>query len=298
MRYSPGAVEVAIISLTEPRNRVYLLRTPSPRGRYYMVKRPITLSELQAHLEQQLGFLERSAASFDEGYESEAKRLAVTLRVLLHDTPKSHSLLGQLGKADQAFADTALDFDPTNPVPHGGLVFEALGPPKTRHVALLDDAPVCGSTPFHAWWTAPLFVDNERKILTRRDLILVAANQDGGAHVDPALDETYDKLSRLNSMGLFAVENGEARPMDGPERAAIRQITHEVLKTLKPGYEKRPSHQAGVIIGGISVVIEKTAAGQPRPAAAKAATRKIGRNERCPCGSGKKYKHCCGRLAA
>jgi len=25
--------------------------------------------------------------------------------------------------------------------------------------------------------------------------------------------------------------------------------------------------------------------------------RKIGRNEPCPCGSGKKYKHCCGRNA-
>ena len=23
---------------------------------------------------------------------------------------------------------------------------------------------------------------------------------------------------------------------------------------------------------------------------------KVGRNEPCPCGSGKKYKHCCGRL--
>ena len=25
--------------------------------------------------------------------------------------------------------------------------------------------------------------------------------------------------------------------------------------------------------------------------------RKIGRNEKCPCGSGKKYKHCCGQVA-
>jgi preprotein translocase subunit SecA len=25
--------------------------------------------------------------------------------------------------------------------------------------------------------------------------------------------------------------------------------------------------------------------------------RKVGRNEPCPCGSGKKYKHCCGRVA-
>ncbi|NOQ18309.1 MAG: hypothetical protein GQ507_03620 [Dehalococcoidales bacterium] len=23
--------------------------------------------------------------------------------------------------------------------------------------------------------------------------------------------------------------------------------------------------------------------------------KKVGRNEPCPCGSGKKYKHCCGR---
>jgi preprotein translocase subunit SecA len=25
---------------------------------------------------------------------------------------------------------------------------------------------------------------------------------------------------------------------------------------------------------------------------------KVGRNDPCPCGSGKKYKHCCGRKAA
>jgi len=27
----------------------------------------------------------------------------------------------------------------------------------------------------------------------------------------------------------------------------------------------------------------------------KRSTRKIGRNELCPCGSGKKYKRCCGK---
>ena len=30
------------------------------------------------------------------------------------------------------------------------------------------------------------------------------------------------------------------------------------------------------------------------PAPARAAGPKVGRNEPCPCGSGKKYKHCCG----
>ncbi|MAN99238.1 MAG: prepilin peptidase, partial [Roseovarius sp.] len=27
----------------------------------------------------------------------------------------------------------------------------------------------------------------------------------------------------------------------------------------------------------------------------RSAQRKVGRNEKCPCGSGKKYKHCCGK---
>jgi hypothetical protein len=33
----------------------------------------------------------------------------------------------------------------------------------------------------------------------------------------------------------------------------------------------------------------------PKPPLAPKARQKIGRNERCPCGSGKKFKHCCGR---
>jgi preprotein translocase subunit SecA len=36
--------------------------------------------------------------------------------------------------------------------------------------------------------------------------------------------------------------------------------------------------------------------GEEKPMPADAGT-KVGRNEPCPCGSGKKYKHCHGRLA-
>jgi preprotein translocase subunit SecA len=37
--------------------------------------------------------------------------------------------------------------------------------------------------------------------------------------------------------------------------------------------------------------------GPARPATVKRATPKVGRNDDCPCGSGKKYKKCCGRGA-
>src|SRR5215203_4924840 len=91
-----------------------------------MAKRTRTKQELEALLDEQIGFLERSAAAFDDGKDGEAKRLAVTLRVLLHDAKNSHSLLGQLGRK-QNFVDTALEFNPENLLTHGGLVSFAIG---------------------------------------------------------------------------------------------------------------------------------------------------------------------------
>ena len=41
----------------------------------------------------------------------------------------------------------------------------------------------------------------------------------------------------------------------------------------------------------VGAIIGAAAAGRPRRAVA------VGRNDPCPCGSGKKYKHCCGRSA-
>jgi hypothetical protein len=261
-----------------------------------MPKTAIAPAELQAHLDEQLGFLERSATAFDQGFEDEAKRLAVALRVLLHETTQSHSLLGQLGRRQGAYVDTALPADAANLMTHGGLVFVAMGPPQTRYVAMLDDVPITKHVPFDQWWDAPVFIDRDRNSLTRKQLILITANQDGGAHVDPALDDTYAKLQKQNSLELVAVENGRARPMDGPERAAIRQIAHETLKTLKAGYGKKPEHPASMFVGGMSL---RSGAHPPimppSGLAAKSSTeRKIRRNEPCPCGSGKKYKKCCG----
>jgi preprotein translocase subunit SecA len=39
-----------------------------------------------------------------------------------------------------------------------------------------------------------------------------------------------------------------------------------------------------------------TVAERPKPQPFQRAIGKVGRNDPCPCGSGKKYKHCHGRL--
>jgi hypothetical protein len=48
-----------------------------------------TRDELREFLDEQIEFLVRSNELFDQGHLSEAKRLAVTLRVLFHHTADS-----------------------------------------------------------------------------------------------------------------------------------------------------------------------------------------------------------------
>jgi len=49
-----------------------------------VTKRDVSDSERLEHFREQIGFLQNSADAFDSGNESKAKRLALTLRILLH----------------------------------------------------------------------------------------------------------------------------------------------------------------------------------------------------------------------
>jgi hypothetical protein len=244
-----------------------------------------------------LGFLQASADAYDGGFYGEAKRIAVSIRVLVHDTKHSKSLLGQLGRKSESFLDSASPVIPANKSTHSGLVVTSIVPGAgAKYVAFLDNGP-SGQTAhrdFDSWWTSTVFVDSKGRELSRKDLVLTVANQDGGAHIDPALDSTYADLSRNNSLGWVYTDGSKSEPMEGPELAALRQICHEVLKTFVPGYTKIPSYpEGGVVVSSMVMLV-----GEPATARAQQLARgqKMGRNERCSCGSGIKYKRCCGAL--
>lgn len=259
---------------------------------------PQTQEELQEHLADHIQFLKSSADSFDAGFTGESKRMATSLRVLLHDTTKSHSLLSQLSLKSIPFYDSAIPINPRNKASHSGLVGALIGPSGGKPIPFLDNAPEgYRQIEFEAWWNAPIFVDSKRQVFTRRDLILTVADQDGGAHVDPALEESYAQLSRHNSMGWFYTDGAANTPIKEFERAAIRQITHEILKTLIPGYAKAlPNLTNDEFM--ISHVEDVVAPNGPvgRNSDVIPTNRRIGRNETCPCGSGIKYKMCHGRI--
>ena len=87
-------------------------------------------------------------------------------------------------------------------------------------------------------------------------------------------------------------------------RQMQRDVTHTLFHvTLAPEAPAQPASSAGSDETGASrrssraPVSPMAAVASGRTAVAPRAGRKIGRNARCPCGSGKKYKRCCGAVA-
>ena len=113
------------------------------------------------------------------------------------------------------------------------------------------------------------------------------------AQRDPVLEykmESYDMFDEMVHLiredtvrNLYRVEIRHA-----PERQAAAKVT----ATNQPGEAGPVRRQAAGMVRGLNA--RPAVSNGPVQTPVKAA-KKIGRNEPCPCGSGKKYKNCCGR---
>jgi len=83
-------------------------------------------------------------------------------------------------------------------------------------------------------------------------------------------------------------------------QALLDSIRHDVAHTVfhvglarEPAQQRQVSRQVPQEMA--KMVANRGGDGHRQPQKVKVAGRKVGRNDPCPCGSGKKYKHCCGR---
>lgn len=213
--------------------------------------------ELRRHLDEHIGFLKTSAKLYDEGQIAEAKRLAATIRTLLHDTRKSKSLLGQLNRKTELFVDSATGRMqmPAVVTSYTGLVGTTLGDGPSEFLPNLHNSP-SRLVPFEKWWSAPVIIDSQQREISRERLILAVCNKDGGVHVDPELDEVYADLSRNDSLGRQTLTEGKLEPIIGVEHASVRQVAHELLRMLDPSFEPVPkANPPPFVIGNIGLVL-------------------------------------------
>lgn len=219
---------------------------------------------LKEKLLQQLGYLERSALAYDQGHKDEAFRMAGVMRLLFCNSKKSAGLVFQLG-GKKIFLNSTCPRFPVEPLQLCGLVDFVFRPNRTEGEPI---APLDGSytpegeyfsvggfphfpTPqvpaqsdnFHQatqrrvdqWLNQLIFVFNPKEKLTREDLLKKAANQDGGAHVDPTLDPDYERLQRQGGIpfSFSWSQNGQKMLVRDVHLPALRQMTYELLASTE-----------------------------------------------------------------
>ncbi|OAI06301.1 hypothetical protein A1332_11830 [Methylomonas methanica] len=229
-------------------------------------------SSLEQQLTRQLRYLDNSSALFDKGDHDEANRLATVIRTLLHDTDKSKSLLGQLGlKSTLKFVDTGLYREHLDAAmnewiqsQHPGMSICAIQPGEAGlvEIGINPDGSAGWRAPlreqrfhpndpkssamlapqsFEYWWKTPLVEGSDLKRFSRKNLVLIMANQDGGAHVDPSLDRDYANLCsdylgvqvQFGDPDLTMDANSEIPPVgNNVAFACVRQISFELALTL------------------------------------------------------------------
>lgn len=207
------------------------------------VKRKQSVDELRQHLVEQIDFLQSSAQSYDLGKQYEAKRMATIIRILLHETEFSKSLLGQLHfRKKMPFVDTSHPYQSNNLLTQQCLLslrFDQSG---------LTFNPLFESNGYRItdvinWNKGIVLTDSKQQLYTRKDVILFLANQDGGAHVDGEISERYSRLkdSDLTSWKSMRDEGVENDPKNNAVYASMRQIAFEILQSLylfKPQFFK------------------------------------------------------------
>ena len=77
----------------------------------------------------------------------------------------------------------------------------------------------------------------------------------------------------------------------------LAAIQHDVAHTIfRVGIKKgAPPPRQAPAMAPVAAGVAGGVAGGGRPKPLKAAGKKVGRNDPCPCGSGKKFKKCCGK---
>lgn len=185
-----------------------------------------------AQLKRQLSFLKRSTVAYDLGHHDEAIRMATVIRVLLHQTSKSTSLLQHLNAEKINLLSTAKCEDIETVFYYMGLGILQVGSNGPSYQPGLGEGWTKQLIPAQQWWEQVVYVLSPDVRLSRKNIVLAAANQDGGAHVDSKLTPDYAELAKDGGLGFLLVDQDGMEcdeQITNAHFVAIRQMTYELL---------------------------------------------------------------------
>lgn len=191
----------------------------------------MSLKDLHKQLRRQLNFLRNSVSLYDEGCKEEAVRMAVVMRVLLHDTSNSVSLFNLLEvKYVLQIVTTAksVESELVQEINFGELMSGMLFEKQLEYTPVQKNTATISAID---WWNQFVFIRDGR-LFSRRQIILSAAHKDGGAHVDypdddlRAVQEGFWIRTRIERDGKAISE-----PMENNHFRILRRFADELLNS-------------------------------------------------------------------
>ena len=185
------------------------------------------------HLKKQLGFLERSCQLYDHGYIDEGVRIATVIRVLVHNTNASTSLLKHLNATTINMLSTTFEPSPQT-VSFIGMGMMKVGGDESSYFPQLGNSPINELIPLSKWWNQVVMVIGKEQRISRKEIVLAAANKDGGAHVDSKLTKNYEALSKDGAAGYFGNSScgkQSEKAITNAHLVSLRQMAYEMFNS-------------------------------------------------------------------
>ena len=107
-----------------------------------------------------------------------------------------------------------------------------VGGDESSYYPHLGNGPINDFVPLSKWWNQVVMVIERKHRITRRSIVLAAANKDGGAHVDKKLTAEYEALSSDGAAGTFLYGViGKEKPIQQAHLVCLRQMAYEILSS-------------------------------------------------------------------
>lgn len=114
--------------------------------------------DFKRQLERQLGFLWRSCQAYDAGHIDEAVRIATVIRVLIHDTQASTSLLKHLDAQNILLSSTVVTHTDIKPVFMSAMGRTRITSTETTRKPNTDPTALQIQLPVPEWWGQVVYI--------------------------------------------------------------------------------------------------------------------------------------------
>ena len=102
-------------------------------------------------------------------------------------------------------------------------------------------------------------------------------------------------IDRINMESVELIMKFTVKPQDNRRKAVLIVSANEQTEDTQGIAMKRGRQQALQQQQSVDDMATNTSEADMKPRPVVRVGKKVGRNDPCPCGSGKKYKKCCGR---